>query len=392
MKEKLKMKKLRSQIYESFFNPVLHFLPLLIFMVMEDFFDKRTAWMIALPVSLSLLVYIYIVYKKLFEWFVGSTLIFVSVATIIGLLSIVPTPPEIQHVQSEYVVLILFIVSLIFRKKIEKSIEERSSKRVSMINNMNELFRMIWILGVVLFLYVHIYTILSLFRIENETEMKLLLNNLYVSSLVFILAYELIRVTIVRVRLLREEWWPIVSEKGKVIGHIQQELSLKDDKKFMHPIIRVFIIDNNRIYLQKRRSDSLVYPNMWDIAITNHVRMGETVEQCVMRTANERYGFEDLKTIFLSNYTHESINEYHYAFLFVTCKISTFVPNPKYIEHAKWWTLQQIEDNLDSGIFTENFIIELEILKRSGLLHSGVCECDCRLKEVVADFMRNENS
>jgi isopentenyldiphosphate isomerase len=382
------MQKLRSQINESFFNPILHFLPLFIYIVMEDFYDSRIAWMVALPVSLLLLFYIYFVYKKLFEWFIGSTLIFIAVVIIIGLLSNIPFPAGLVKVESEYVVLVLFVVSLVFRKKIEAVIEEKSSKRVSMINNLNELFRMIWILGSIIFVYTHVYTIISIYGIKNADSIKQLVDSIYISSLVFVFSYEVVRVSVIRIGLLREEWWPIVSEKGKVIGHIQHALSLNDQRKYMHPVVRVIVVENNKILLQKRKSDMLVFPNMWDAAISNHVRMGETVEQCMSRTAKERFGVEEFKAVLLSNYTLETQNEFHYAFLFVACKIPEISPNPKFVDHVKWWTLQQIEDNLDSDIFTENFLIELDIIKRSGLLNSGVCDCECRLKDVVSNFTR----
>lgn len=342
--------------------------------------------MVAMPVSLLLLTYIYFVYKKIFEWFIGSTIIFTAVITVITLLSMVPISPEIAAVESEYVVIILFGISLVFRKQIQKLVESKSSKKISMVNNLNELFRMMWFLGSVLFVYAHLYTIMSMYNVDNQ--LKELLHSLYVGSLCFIFIYELVRVSVVRIRLLKEEWWPIVSEKGKVIGHIHHTLSLDDQRKYMHPVIRVFVVQDGKVLLQKRKAYMLVYPNMWDAAISNHVRMGETVEQCVARTAKERYGVEDFKTIFLSSYTLEAKNEYQYAFLFVACSIPEIKPNPKFIEHAKWWTLSQIEDNLDADIFTENFLIELDVIKRSGLLDAGVCDCDCRLKEVVRNFSK----
>jgi len=58
------MKKLRQQINESFFNPVLHFLPLIVFMVVYDFWGLNIAWSVSLPVTLLLFVYIFFLYRK----------------------------------------------------------------------------------------------------------------------------------------------------------------------------------------------------------------------------------------------------------------------------------------------------------------------------------------
>ena len=377
------MKRLRKQINESFFNPVLHFLPLITFMVVDDFMGLFNAWLIAVPVNILLFVYVFFTYRKIFEWFLFSTGIFLSIAVISTLLPLDLFPPEVKHVSVDYVLLTIFAISLALRKKIESFVNVRNSKMLSMVNNLNELFRMMWIIGILIFFYVHIYTVLTILSVPNLKNTLNFINGVYLLAFFVVICYEMIRVTLIRVRLLREEWWPIVNEQGKMIGSIHHTTSLQDEKKYIHPIIRVILIDGNRIFLQKRSENNKVFPGMWDTAISNHVRMSEKIDQCVQRTANERYGLKDLKPIFLSNYMLESTYEFHYAFLFVACKLPQLEYNPQYIEHAKWWTLSQIEANAESGIFTDNFLTEIELVKRSGLLESGICDCDCKLKQTL---------
>ncbi|MDD3080464.1 MAG: NUDIX domain-containing protein [Paludibacter sp.] len=384
------MKRLRKQIQESFFNPILHFLPLIVFLVVDDFWGTKIAWLSSLPVATILFIYIFCAYRKIFEWFSISTGIYFFVALSVSFLPVEKLPVHIRDVAFEYLLLIVFVVSLVFRKKIEAIVYKRNLKQISMSNNLNEMFRMIWILGGVIFVYVHVYTFLIIFDIPHLEVSLHFLHSSYLLVLLFVVIYELVRVTVVRVRLLKEEWWPIVNDQGKMIGSIQQMVSLTDPKKFMHPIIRIVLIDGNRIYLQKKEQNSAVYPGMWDAAISNHVRMNETIEKCINRTAYELYGLQHLKPLFLSNYVHETEQEFHYAFLFVVCNLPELKPNPKYIEHAKWWTLKQIEDNADERIFTENLLIEIDLIKRSGLLESEHCECDCKLKNTINDISENE--
>jgi hypothetical protein len=54
-------------------------------------------------------------------------------------------------------------------------------------------------------------------------------------------------------------------------------------------------------------------------------------------------------------------------------------------EQLKWWTQHQIEENLESGIFSENFKIEYDLLLRSGLIETGKCNCNCKLKQAISD-------
>ena len=377
------MKRLRKQINETFFNPVIHFLPLIVFMVVNDFWDLKTAWVATLPVVFILFLYIFFFYRKIVQWFVFSVFVVFVVGSFISFFPVEKLPFPIGDVALESAVLIFFILSLIFRSYIEAMLNRRKSKLPPMVNNLNEMFRMLWMLGAVIFVYIHIYLITASLPIPNLEYTLQFIHDAYLVLFLFVVFYELIRVTLIRVKLLREEWWPILNEKGKMIGSIHNKTSLSDPTKYIHPIIRVMLIEDNRIFLQKRCQQDLVYPGYWDTALSNHVKVNETVEQCISRTANERYGIKDLKPIFLSNYMHETDFEYHYAFLFVACKLPELEHNKDYIDHAKWWTVQQIEDNLSTDIFTENFLSEFELVKRSGLLDTGRCDCECRLKETI---------
>lgn len=377
------MKRLRKQINETFFNPVIHFLPLIVFMVVNDFWDLKTAWVATLPVIFVLFIYIFFFYRKIVQWFVFSVFVVFVVGSVISFFPVEKLPSRIGDVALESAVLIFFILSLIFRSYIEAMLNRRKSKLPPMVNNLNEMFRMLWMLGAVIFIYIHAYLLTASLQVSNLDYTLKFIHDAYLVLFLFVVFYELIRVTLIRVKLFREEWWPILNEKGKMIGSIHNKTSLSDPTKYIHPIIRVMLIENNRIFLQKRCQQDLVYPGYWDTALSNHVKVNETVEQCVSRTANERYGIKELKPIFLSNYMHETDVEYHYAFLFVACKLPDLEHNKEYIDHAKWWTVKQIEDNLTTDIFTDNFLSEFELVKRSGLLESGKCECDCRLKEAV---------
>jgi len=377
------MKALRKQINESFFNPILHFLPLMVFMVVNDFWGIKTAWLVTLPVNLILLIYIHFFYRKIIDWFVFSSLIVFFTGGIISIVPVDKLPKIIGNTALENLVLFVFVLSLIFRKRIETFIYSLERKLPPMINNLNELFRMIKILSVLIFFYISINTLLFVLPVPQPENALNFVHDAYLTVFFFVIFYELIRVTIIRVHLLKEEWWPILNENGKMIGSIHSKTSLQEEKKYIHPVIRVMLIENNRIFLQKRCRQDPFFPGYWDTAISNHVKVNETVEQCISRTVNERYGIKTLKPIFLSNYTHETPDEYHYAFLFVACKLPEFELNPEYIDSAKWWTVKQIEDNTTTGIFTENFLTEFEVVKRSGLLEPGSCDCKCSLKETV---------
>jgi isopentenyldiphosphate isomerase len=376
------MEKLRKQIRESFFNPVLHFLPLLIFLIVDEFSGMNLAWKISFPIALSLLIYVYFVYKRLFTWCLVFTLLFLTVSTIAYLELFFAIPLLFHNLGYEVVFLLFLLVSLVFRKKIQGGLSRIISKLIPMTNNFSELYRVVWKLFLLMLVYMLGNIILFYSGLANSPY-QLLLKYVYLGLIVSLIIYEILRVQIIRTKLTREEWWPIVTDQGKIIGSIQHLTSLNDENKYMHPIVRVFMIDKGMVLLQKRSSESLFYPGLWDTAISNHVKMGETIEQCIDRTAEERYSMNNFKYMYLANYTLELEKENHYAFLFVSCQQADFKFNPTFTDQLKWWTQQQIEEDLETGIFTDNFKVEYDLLKRSGLLDTGKCECSCRLKEVI---------
>lgn len=376
------MQTLRKQIKESFFNPVLHLLPLLIFLVVDDFYGMSVAWKISFPIALALLIYVYFVYNKIFTWHLIFTGLFIAVGVIAGVETLLPFKLVNNTLIYEVVLLLSLFVFLVFRKQIQKGISGIISNLIPMSNNFNELYRVIWALFAVLLFYVSAYLIIDA-SIKDDSLYLNLLQNLYVCILLFLSMYEAVRVQIVRSKLLKEEWWPIVSNQGKIVGSIQHLTSLNDEKKYMHPVVHVLLIDKSMVLLKKRPSDDPESPDMWDSSISNHVKMGENIEKCVERSAEEKYALNNFRFMYLSNYTVEGKNEKQYVFLFVSCLQAEYKLSPSTLEQTKWWTQRQIQDNLKDGIFSENFKVEFDLLLRSGLLESGKCECNCKMRDVI---------
>lgn len=377
------MKKLRNQIKESFFNPIYHFFPLLIFLVLEEFFGMSTAWKFAFPAALFLLIYMFFAHKRIFVWHLAFTLLFVGITIVAALELLLPIPHIFQPLIFKSIVVYFVLFLIIFRNKLETKVFGMMSSLIPMSNNFNELYRVVWAIFVGLLLYISLFLYLQYSKLANSTEYFTLLSHLYVVIVVFMIVYELLRVQIIRSKLVHEEWWPIVTDHGKIIGSIEHTTSLMDKKKYIHPIVRVMMIEKSLVLLQKNNDGDSLSTGLWDTVISSHVRMGESIDQCVERTAAEKMSINNFKYIYLSNYLHESTHEHHYAFLFVSCQNLDLNLITTSSIQTKWWTQQQIEENLETGIFSENFKIEFDLLKRSGLLETGKCECSCKLKEVI---------
>lgn len=378
------MDKLRKQIKESFFNPIYHFFPLIVFLIVDNVAGRNWAWSIAIPLFLIFTICLFIAYNQLFVWYFFSAFIFLAVSLSAFFTFLSEKWLFLSPIIDDLVCWLFLGLSLLFRSFIEKKINARTPKFLPMKNNFEEYFNFIQSLFLIIAGYLLFYFIIYQFPTIKENFYLELLQVIYIGAIVFLLAFEFCRVQIVRHKLLKEEWWPIVNEQGKIVGNVQPLVSLKIEKKYMHPIIRILFLKENMIFLQKNCENDLIFPCLWDAAISNHIRTGETIEDCIERTAEEKYGLKDLKPFFLSNYIHRTENEQHYAFLFIVCNVNNIEPNYQKINQTKWWTLQQIEENLSAGIFTQNFIIEYNLLQRSGVFENKICNCECKLKELFS--------
>lgn len=354
----------------------------MLFIVVDDFFGIDVAWKVSFPFALVLLTYVYFVHKPVFTWHLIFTILFAVVSIISAIETLLPQSLVKHEIVIEIITLFFLIIFVLFQKSIRKIVLKLMPNLIPMTNNFEELFRVIGVFILVLMFYVITFLIVQ-FIGQSTKQYQQMLQYLYVGALFFLSIYEILRIQIIRAKLIREEWWPIVNDHGKIIGSIQRLTSLNDEKKYMHPIVRVLIVDKGMILLQKRSNESLIFPGLWDTAVSNHLNMEETIDQCVKRTAEKQYSLSHFKYMYLANYTIEVEKEIHYAFLFVSCQEKELKINPTFTEQLKWWTQQQIEENLNTGIFSDNFKTEYDLLKRSGLLETGKCQCNCKLKEVI---------
>lgn len=374
---------LRKYIKESFFNPILHVLPIVVFLLTEDFYGPEKAWIFSISFATILTGYVFIAYRSIFRWYLVSMLVYIISGIIVSYLHSLNIPAPYERIMGESVASLFMILLLLFKKEIQQLIISFSNKKLSMKNNINELIRITKAFVSIFALFSVSYISVFLFTEKQSIPLKVVYYT-YIILIILISIYETIRVFAVRDNLLKEEWLPIVNEHGQEIGSINYQTSLNNEqKKFMHPVVRMIIIENNRIFLQKRIFLNDQVCDRWDNAVCLHVRLKESVSDCLKRSVSETSDDMEIKPFFLANYQIENSCEYQYVHLFIACHSGGGTVYRDEERRGKWWTIRQINEELDSGIFTENFLKEYELLIRSGLIASGRCQCDCRLREEV---------
>lgn len=374
---------MKKYIRETFFNPILHILPTLIFLVLDDIYGVTTAWLVSFPVALSLFIYVLTFYKSIYRWHLFSISIYLIIGLIVTFVESKFISEPFDLVFGELVAAIFTVILLLFKDVFFRLVVSVTSKRLAMQNNLNEMVRIVKIVTIILSVFVAAYLI-DFYIVKDASDYSLVfIYQLYLSLLILLIVYEFIRVFAVRGRLLKEEWLPIVNENGAEIGSVQQEFSLSEPKKYIHPVVRVIVIEGNRIFLRKNSCKVEKDSSVWDNAICSHLRLKESVTDCIHRSSAELYGISNVNPVLLSSYYYENSCERQFVHLFISCRLNDVHPNPELSDAVKWWTIQQINQELESGIFTDNFLKEYDILQRSGLIDTGRCTCECKLRDEI---------
>lgn len=160
-----------------------------------------------------------------------------------------------------------------------------------------------------------------------------------------------------------EEMFPLVDEDGNIIGAATRG-ECHNGSKPLHPVVHLHVFNNRGdIYLQKRPAWKDIQPNKWDTAVGGHVDLGESVEMALRREASEELGLTDLTAERLPHYVFESACERELVFPH-RCTYDGEIRPSAETAGGRFWTMDEISENMGKGIFTPNF--ESEFLRLFG--------------------------
>ena len=173
---------------------------------------------------------------------------------------------------------------------------------------------------------------------------------------------ELVRQKRKQKQLKNEEWVLLVDELGKVTGQAPRSL-VHNGSKLLHPVVHLHVINHNKaILLQKRSISKQIQPGKWDTAVGGHISAGETLEQALKKEAFEEIGLVDFSAKLVKSYKWDSDFETELVYMFTTFDFKNLKVHSEEVVEARFWTKNQIENNLRKGIFTPNFELEFGFL------------------------------
>ncbi|MDR0844306.1 MAG: NUDIX domain-containing protein [Tannerella sp.] len=164
----------------------------------------------------------------------------------------------------------------------------------------------------------------------------------------------------------KEEWFPIVNEAGETLGKLTRK-ECHNGCKALHPVVHLHLFNSaGELYLQKRPAHKDVQPNKWDTAVGGHVDYGETIEEALLREAREELGITGFTPVPIARYVFESAVEKELVHSFRTVYTGEVHPDPDELDGGCFWPIAKIQDHLGKGIFTPNFEVEFQYIRKDG--------------------------
>jgi isopentenyldiphosphate isomerase len=174
---------------------------------------------------------------------------------------------------------------------------------------------------------------------------------------------ELVRQKRKQKQLAKEEWVPLVDEHGKIVGQAPRS-QVHNGSKLLHPVVHLHVLNHNKnILLQKRPMSKQIQPGKWDTAVGGHISAGETLEKALQKEAFEEIGLVGFSAKLLKVYKWQSDVEAELVYLFTTFDFKNVKVQSAEVDEIRFWTKNQIENQLGKNIFTPNFEYEFGILK-----------------------------
>ena len=126
-----------------------------------------------------------------------------------------------------------------------------------------------------------------------------------------------------------EEIFPVVDAAGDVVGKATRG-ECHGGSMLLHPVVHLHVFNSRgELYLQKRPAWKDIQPGRWDTAVGGHVDYGETIAEALRR-------------------------EYELVHVFRTVYDGEVRPSGE-LDGGRFWSPDEIRENLGQGVFTPNF-------------------------------------
>lgn len=373
-----------TRIRKSWENQALGILPLLLFLLLDNYISYLQAYTVsAIFCVLSMFVFHILRKDKIYSFMLlPSFLTLILYAFFLIFMRVEEILAVYTPLITEILLIIVLTVVKIVKKPLLHRVRDAQHPAYEKTHNLTMLNEFFFIAQLFRNLYILHLLVIAFYNILPEEMKDIRFNRFLYRDMgliigVAVIVYEQIRLLMVRGRLKKEMWLPVLNDKGSVIGCIAYSVSRLLPKKYYHPIVRIALVHKGMLYLAKRNEYAYVSASMIDYPFYRYVLFRQSIEAAAQEAV------EGLKTLvgkiqprLLIRYTFENERVKHQVSLFVICiQDEQVIEQYKQVQDGKLWSIQQIEENLGKGIFSVYFEREFSYLKNTILLAENLCLC-----------------
>ncbi|MBT3220340.1 MAG: NUDIX domain-containing protein [Proteobacteria bacterium] len=169
----------------------------------------------------------------------------------------------------------------------------------------------------------------------------------------------------------------VVDDDGDAIG-LRRRDEIHSDPSLQHRAIHILVFnDAGELFLQQRSRFKRIQPGRWDSSVGGHVDPGESYEEAAVREVGEELGVtlvaEELNH--LHDYLWRTSVETEHVRTFRLAHEGPFSLHPAEIDDGRFWSVDELREEVGSGKMTPNLEHELCLL---GLASTRECQQNSR--------------
>lgn len=350
----------------EFFKKLLPgFIPLFVFIAIDEIWGTRAGLIAALVIGAAEMIWIWIQEKRLDKFVLFDT----ALLLVLGSVSLLLDNDIFFKLKPGLVELILcavLAVSAFSKLNIIGLMTQRYMKDMELNEQQVTQMRRTMQLMFFVFLFHTGLVFYSAFYL-SDAAWAFISGGLFYILFTLVFIFEFVKQKLRRNKPVvvadDEEWLPLVSESGEIIGKAPRSLCHRGEK-LLHPVVHLHVLNNQKhIYLQKRPMNKLVQPGKWDTAVGGHISFGETLETALKREAWEEIGLQNFSAKLVKTYRWDSELESELVYVFVSHDYKSIHLHSDEVEEGRFWTAKQLDSNLGKQVFTPNFEYEYQLLK-----------------------------
>ena len=212
------------------------------------------------------------------------------------------------------------------------------------------------------------FLIVTLFKVTSYpiSDLQHRVGYLVLPSVTFIITIFLNQVAIHYFNLLTQhiEYVPVVNTKGVVIGRSSAVEAINYKNEYINPVVRIAVSSKGKLYLCERSQDCIVDKGKTDVPMEYYLKYGETLEQAIKKLVSDTFPeVKEVKPLFniMYHFENELTNRLIYLYIIDTDN-EELVTNIEF-KNGEMWSLEEIDKEIESDIFSECFKNEYDHLK-----------------------------